>query len=174
MLTDQEKQKVRELLAPLEGPVTLHYFTQAFECESCRVTHGLLEDLTGLSGKLELVVYEFREDEEAAARFEVDKIPALVLEGPRVYGVRYFGVPAGYEFAALLEDLIDTSRGTTQLAPETRTWLDTLITPLYIQVFVTSTCPYCPRAVRMAHKLALHSDKVTADMVSAAEFPHLA
>jgi len=41
-------------------------------------------------------------------------------------------------------------------------------------VYVTPTCPYCPRAVLLAHKLALASDLVTADMVEATEFPHLA
>ncbi|MBL8056026.1 MAG: thioredoxin family protein, partial [Anaerolineales bacterium] len=42
------------------------------------------------------------------------------------------------------------------------------------QVYVTPTCPYCPRAVVLAHKLAMASDWITADMVEASEFPHLA
>jgi glutaredoxin len=42
-----------------------------------------------------------------------------------------------------------------------------------MQVFVTPTCPYCPQAVLLAHKMALESDLVTADMVEATEFPHL-
>jgi glutaredoxin len=43
-----------------------------------------------------------------------------------------------------------------------------------MQVFVTPTCPYCPRAVILAHHMALVSDKVTADMVEAQEFPEMA
>ena len=43
----------------------------------------------------------------------------------------------------------------------------------YLQVFVTPTCPYCPQAVRLAHKLAMESELITADMVEAIEFPHL-
>ena len=46
--------------------------------------------------------------------------------------------------------------------------------PVHIQVFVTPTCPYCPCAVVLAHKLAMASELVTADMVEATEFPHLA
>ena len=121
-----------------------------------------------------LKVYEFKNEQETAQRFGVDKIPAIVLEGQRVYGIRFFGVPAGYEFGAFLEDLIDVSRGTAQLSAETQTLLNTLIKPIHIQVFVTPTCPYCPSAVRMAHKMALYSDKIKADMVSALEFPYLA
>ena len=44
---------------------------------------------------------------------------------------------------------------------------------VHIQVFITLTCPYCPGAVEMAHKLAVESELITADMVESAEFPHL-
>lgn len=173
LLSERDRGRVQEILAKMEGPVTLHYFTQDFECEACKVTHELLDELKGLSPKLGVKVYEFREDEAEAKRLNVDKIPALVLEGPQLYHVRYFGIPSGYEFSAFLEDLIDASRGTADVSADTKAWLKSLEKPIHIQVFVTSTCPYCPRAVRTAHKLAFLSDKVTADMVSANEFPHL-
>ncbi len=173
LLSERDRARVKEILAKIAEPVTLHYFTQEFECESCKVAHELLEELKGLSPKLDVKVTEFKEGEGEAKRLGVDKIPAVVLEGKRVYGVRYFGVPSGYEFSAFLEDLIDASRGTTDVSAYTKAWLASLKKPVHIQVFVTPTCPYCPRAVRMAHKLAFLSDKVTADMVSANEFPHL-
>ncbi len=174
LLTEQNKQQVQKILQQLAHPVTVHYFTQEFECEPCQITHELLKEVTALSEKLTLKVYEFKNDQEAAQRLGVDKIPAIVLEGKKVYGIRFFGVPAGYEFSAFLEDLIDVSRGTTSLSLESQSLLNTLIKPLHIQVFVTPTCPYCPSAVRMAHKMALYSEKIKADMVSALEFPYLA
>ncbi len=174
LLTEQNKQQIQKVLQQLTNPVIVHYFTQEFECEPCQMTHELLKEVTALSDKLALKVYEFKSEQESARRFGVDKIPAIVLEGQRVYGIRFFGVPAGYEFGAFLEDLIDVSRGTTQLSPETQMLLNTLIKPIHIQVFVTPTCPYCPAAVRMAHKMALYSEKIQADMVSALEFPYLA
>lgn len=174
LLTERNKQQVQQILQQLSNPITIHYFTQEFECEPCQITHELLKEVTALSDKLVLKAYEFKNEQETAQRFGVDKIPAIVLEGQRVYGVRFFGVPAGYEFGAFLEDLIDVSRGTAQLSVETQTLLNTLIKPIHIQVFVTPTCPYCPSAVRMAHKMALYSDKIKADMVSALEFPYLA
>ncbi len=174
LLTEQNKQHVRTVLQQLTNPVVIHYFTQEFECEPCQITHELLKEVTALSDKLTLKVYEFKNDQETAQRLGVDKIPAIVLEGQKPYGIRFFGVPAGYEFGAFLEDLVDVSRGTTQLSLETQTLLNTLLKPIHIQVFVTPTCPYCPAAVRLAHKLALASDKIEADMVSALEFPYLA
>lgn len=174
MFSEGDRQKIQEILGALEGPVTVHFFTQAFECEPCKLDHEMLEALAGLSDEIRLQVHDFQEDQDAAKAFGIDKIPAIVLEGRRRYGVRFFGVPAGYEFPALLEGLIDASRGQADLALETKTLLNTLITPLHLQVFVTPTCPYCPQVVRLAHKMAIHSEKVTSDMVSAMEFPHLA
>ncbi len=174
LLSERDRDRVQEILANVEGPVTVHYFTQEFECESCKLEHELLEELKGLTPQLTVKVVEFKEGEGEAKRLGVDKIPAVVLEGPKPFGVRYFGVPSGYEFSAFLEDLIDASRGRSQVSADTQAWLASLTKPVHIQVFVTPTCPYCPQAVRMAHKLAFLSDKVTADMVSANEFPHLA
>ena len=173
LLSDRDARQVREILETLEGPVTIHFFTQDFECGSCSVVHELLREVSGLSGQLNLKVYDFMKDGEAAKKLGVDKIPAIVLEGPKSFQVRFFGVPSGYEFMALLDDLADVARGTTRLSEETVAWLKELTSPIHIQVFVTPTCPYCPRAVRMAHQLAIQSPWVSADMVSANEFPHL-
>jgi hypothetical protein len=66
------------------------------------------------------------------------------------------------------------SLGKTNLSPKTLQQLRKLKNPVHIQVFITPPCPYCSSAVILAHKLALASDKITADMVESTEFPHLA
>jgi glutaredoxin len=45
---------------------------------------------------------------------------------------------------------------------------------VHIQVFVTLTCPHCPVAASIAHKLAVESDMISADVIDAGEFPTLA
>jgi thiol-disulfide isomerase/thioredoxin len=52
--------------------------------------------------------------------------------------------------------------------------LAALHVPLHVQVFVTPTCPYCPRAMLLAHKLAFVSEHVRADAIDASAFPELA
>ena len=84
------------------------------------------------------------------------------------------GIPAGYEFASLLESLEMVAKGDSGLAPATREKLKLLSSPLNLQVFVTPTCPYCPRAVLTAFRFAMESRNVRASMVEASEFPHLA
>ncbi len=174
IFSEHEREHVMETLGELERNVKLIFFTQDFECESCRQSHELLKELADLSDKLSLKVYDFKEDKEIVEKYRIDKIPALAVEGEKDYGIRYFGTPAGYEFAALLENILDVSRGTVELSEETTEELQEIDSLIHIQVFVTPTCPYCPRAVRTAHKLAQANDWIQADMVSATEFPHLA
>jgi glutaredoxin-like protein len=90
------------------------------------------------------------------------------------YGVRLAGIPSGHEFSSLIQDLILVSGRDSGLSAETRKALDDLDKPVLLQVFVTPTCPYCPRAVVLAHQMAIESPMVEAEMVEAMEFPDLA
>jgi len=167
----------------LTRDVTLVHYTQresriilpgVVPCASCRANLELLEELAELSDHLLLEVHDFVAEAAFAAERHIDKIPATVVRG--VDGgerARFFGVPGGYEFTSLLEDILEVGGAGSQLAPETATALAGLEGDVHIQVFVTPTCPYCPAAVRMGHELALASARVTADMVMVTEFPHL-
>jgi len=84
-------------------------------------------------------VHDFYTEREQAAEEGISEIPAIVLEGENKGKVRFIGVPAGYEFATLIEDLIDVSRGTTELEQHSRETLDALTEPVHIKVFVTPT-----------------------------------
>jgi glutaredoxin-like protein len=177
LLSEQDQQTLRELFGELLHPVQLVLFTQAFECQYCRETRQLAEEVAALSDKIELTVYDLVADKAVADEYNIDKIPAIAVmrggEVPVDYGIRYFGIPSGYEFSSLVEDIRMVGVGETGLAQATKEWLAELKEPLHLQVFVTPTCPYCPQAVVLAHKLAMESELVTADMVEATEFPHL-
>lgn len=175
LLSERDKELVRaKLERELAGPVRLVVFTQEFECDYCHYTRDLAELLASLSAKLKLEVYDLQAHAQKARAWGIDKIPALLIFGGREYKLRYFGVPSGFEFGALLEDLVDASRGTTRLSEPTKRALKQVNAPVHIQVFVTPTCPYCPRAVRLAHQMAIESEHIAADMVEVTEFPHLA
>jgi len=78
-------------------------------------------------------------DKQEAYSLGVSRIPAFVLQGCTKGSVCYFGIPAGYEFSTLIEDIIDVSKGTTNLSDKTREALATVDQNLHIQVFVTPT-----------------------------------
>ena len=175
-LMDQETQnQVRDLLAGVKSPVTLRMFSQEFECGYCTETRQILEEIADLSDFVTVEVSDLVADKALADSMGVDKIPAVTVlgEGGQDYGIRFFGIPSGYEFTSLLESIILVGTGAVGITDSTREFLDGLEDPLHLQVFVTPTCPYCPRAVVLAHHLAYASDKVTADMVEVTEFPHL-
>ena len=45
--------------------------------------------------------------------------------------------------------------------------------PIDVLVFVTPTCPHCPRAVTLAHRMAVESPLIRATCVEATEFMDL-
>ena len=165
---------VKEELANLAGPVRLVMFTQEAECEFCTETRQLVEELAQLSDQLTAEVYDFVADQEKVQEFGIDKIPAIAVVGKEDYGVRFYGIPSGYEFASLLHTIRAVAAGKPELSEETVKMLSALTTPVHLQVFVTPTCPYCPASVILAHDMAIASPLVRADMVEAMEFPDLA
>jgi glutaredoxin-like protein len=167
----------------LEGPVTLDLFIEPksaivvpgrAECELCDETRFLMEDVASLSDQITLAVHDVRTETDLARDMGVSRVPTLVLRGAARGVVRYLGIPAGLEFGTLLEDLAAVSRGMTTLGHESRTKLATLTRPVHIQVFVTPTCPHCPKVASLAHQAAVENANVTADVIEISEFPDLA
>ena len=173
LLSSEIAEQVKQLLANLAGPVQLVVFTQEFECEFCAETRQLVEEVAQLSDQLTAVVYDFVNDEDKAEELSIDKIPAIAVIGAEDYGVRFYGIPSGYEFTSLLHAIRAVAAGKPELSEETLQALAEVTEPVHVQVFVTPTCPYCPPAVVLAHQMAIASSMVRADMVEATEFPHL-
>lgn len=177
LLRDEDRRQIRQEFEALTGPVKMIVFTQERECQYCAETRQIAEEVAALSERIELEVYDLLADEEKAAAYGIDKLPALVImrggDEPKDYGIRFFGIPSGYEFGTLIEDIRMVSSGETGLSEATRQQVAALQSPVHFQVFVTPTCPYCPRAVLLAHQLAMESDLIRGDMVEAIEFPHL-
>lgn len=175
VLAERDKEKVRELLSKgMSNRVELLVFTQEFECDFCSETRQIAEELASLNNKIVVQLHDFIADKEVADANGIDKIPALVVSSGGGNGVRYFGIPSGYEFSSLLEDIIDVSRGSARLPSSVEEAVRKIDKDVHIQVFVTPTCPYCPRAVRIAHQMAMVNSRIRADMVESIEFPQLA
>lgn len=173
-LSAEDQKAISHRLEGMKSPVRLIHFTQELGCQSCSETRSLLEELVQLSDCLSLEVCNFQLDREKVSQYRVEKVPATVIEGEKDHGIRIYGIPLGYELAALLDVIVLLSRGESGLKTETEELLKKLDRRVHLQVFVTPMCPYCPLAVKLAHQMALASEWVSADMVEAAEFPELA
>lgn len=174
ILKEKDKEVVRTRLAELKGSVRIINFSQELNCDYCRDTRELLRDVSELSDKIKFESYNFVTDKDKVAEFNIDKVPAAVVMGERDHGIRFYGIPAGYEFATLLEVIEMVGRGEHGLSPSTLEKLNGITSPVRLQVFVTPTCPYCPAAVLTAHQLAMANPYITGEMVEATEFPELA
>jgi len=174
LIPDDKKEVLRNRFTEnLVDPVRIVMFTQEFECRFCSDTRHLAQELVALGDKISLQVYDFVSDSEKAKEYGIEKIPALAIVGKKDYGVRIFGIPYGYELQTLVEAVINVSRGTTNLSEKTKAILADVKAPVHIQVFVTLTCPHCPVAAATAHKLAVESDMIRADVIDSSEFPAL-
>ena len=149
VISEQDKQDLkRRLQKELKADVTLKLFTQAGsglliipgrECRYCKETEEMLKELVSLSPKLHLEVIDFYAKPEEARKLGVERIPAIAIsaDGKRV--LRYYGIPAGYEFVTLLEDIFTVSKGVSPLKVETRKKLRQVNQAVHLQVFVTPT-----------------------------------
>ncbi len=177
LLKEEDRNALREEFSKLTQPVKLVMFSQAMECQYCRETRELVEEISDISDLISAEIFDFVNDAEIAEAYNIDKIPAIAIvqdgDEPKDYGIRYFGIPSGYEFSSLITDIAIVSSGDSGLSAETKKWIAGLENPVHLQVFVTPTCPYCPPAVILAHRMAMESDMIHADMVEAIEFPGL-
>jgi len=175
LLPEEHKMHIKEELQQnVKEPVRLVVFTQEMECQFCKETRELAQEVANfLPDKIKVEIYDFVKDADKAKEYGVDKVPAVAIIGKKDYGIRYYGIPYGYEFNPFIDNIINVSKGITNLSQETKTKLQSLEKPVHIQVFVTLTCPYCPVAAGLAHKFAIESDMVKSDVIEVAEFPHL-
>ena len=175
LIPDDKKELLKtEFSTKLEDPVRIVMFTQEVECRFCSDTRQLVQELATLNDKIKAEIYDFVANADKAKELGIDKIPALAIIGKKDYGVRIYGIPYGYELQTLISAVIGVSRGKTDLSDKTKAILADVKSPVHIQVFVTLTCPHCPVAAVVAHKLAVESDMVTADVIDSSEFPTLA
>jgi len=171
---DQETaDETRKRLDALETEIKLVFFKETLLCRSCGPAEEFLREVCALSSRVKLEVYNRVTDTEKAAEYGVTLTPATVIEGPKGRRVRFYGIPAGYEFVSLLESVKNSAAAVLELSKETLDALAAVVAPVNIKVFVTPTCPYCPAAVVLAHKFALASPNITAEMIESTEFPEL-
>ena len=173
-LSEPVRKKTAEILAKVANPVRIILFTQESECRFCRDALSLAQEFGSLSDKLSVEVYDLQMDAAKASEYHVDKVPAFVVAGDKDYGIRYYGVPAGFEFTTLLTLVELVGSRDSGLKPESKAKLSGLTSPADIQMFVTLTCPVCPGAAFTAARFALESDQVSLSIIDATEFPQLA
>lgn len=147
-LNDQDAAFVRARFdKELEHDVTLEFFAPSAgglalpgqDWELAEYTRQILTEVAGLSPKIHLKAQSTVADPEAAQTLGIVRTPATAIIGAQDYGIRFYGMPAGYEFATLLELIVAASQGRAPINESSRQVLARLQDDVHIQVFVTPT-----------------------------------
>lgn len=127
----------------LQSPVKMILFTQEQDCQYCAETQQIVEEVASLSDQVSVQVLTFDPESTDVQELGIDKVPAIAVlqdgEVPVDYGIRFFGIPSGYEFTSLIEDILMVSSGNSGLDESTQSFLASLTEPLHLQVFITPT-----------------------------------
>jgi len=123
--------------------------------------------------KIELEMLNIDDPKADVYDIEKDLTPAIVLldKDNNDNGIRFYGIPSGHEFSTLLQDILSVSSGNrVDFSEETQNKIKTIDKKMRIRVFITPTCPYCPKAVFSGHQSALLNDNIIGEMIEANEF----
>ena len=76
--------------------------------------------MTALSPKLHLDVYDYYTQSDERSKYNVERIPAIVMGDDSSARLKFYGIPMGHEFATIVEDVKTLSRGVSPLAMDSR------------------------------------------------------
>jgi len=175
LIGEEDRTSLRQQFeGGLAGRVTLVVFTKATDCRFCKEVAQIAQDLSEIDPRVRPEVLDMDERPDRATQLGVTRVPATAILGSTDYHIRFYGTPAGHEFSTYVQDIINVSRGDPGLSQQTLEDIKRINSDTRIQVFVTPSCPYCPRMVLMAHQFAMVNGRIHADMIEALEFPDLA
>lgn len=147
ILSDQVKQQLKDRFAQqLSGPVQLTLYTRpgsgrlilpsGMGCQTCDDARQLAEEIQEASPDL----INLRVVDVSAEDSDVQDVPTLTLgfpgETPRI---RWQGLPAGYEFATVVDAVERVSSGAHGLSDVSIEALAELDEPVDVMVFATPT-----------------------------------
>ncbi|MCX7957616.1 MAG: thioredoxin family protein [Deltaproteobacteria bacterium] len=173
LLNEEVRKELREILSELDKRVYIRLFVSSDNCEMCNEAETLYREIAELSEK---IIFESGTAQEAEGYKLLNIRPATVIldENRKDYGIRFYGIVAGYEFSSFLETLILVSTTRHQLKESTVNFIKALPKDVDLKIFVTPSCPYCPAAVYIGHSFAFISDnKITSNMIEVSEFPEM-
>ena len=146
LLAPADQEQLREAFSEMTAPVRLLFFTQTLDCEPCVQTRQILDELPALSDRIAIEEVNFVLDKDKAARYAVDRVPAIAVLGQNGSGettedsrIRFLGTPSGYEFISLVQAIRLVGGAGSTLTDDNRRRIAAVDKPVTMQVFTTPT-----------------------------------
>ncbi len=138
-LAAKDEAAVKKEFERIGGPVKLTVFASELGGEHNSQTVSLIREVAALSDQISVAVLNPHIEREQAEAYGVSESPVVVVEGAKDYGIRFLGMPGGYEFSNLIDSIIAVSTGEAGLSEETKASLAGLTDDVTIKVFATPT-----------------------------------
>jgi glutaredoxin-like protein len=171
--TADRSSTIRDVLASVNSAVKLVFFEQSIGCDACAPTRRLIQQLADLNPYIAIDTLNLVLENDRAAQYNIDRVPAIVVCSPGRDRIRFYGAPVGHEVLSLLQAIRMTAGGESGLSDASRAELAKVTRPVALQVFFTPTCTFCPPMVQLANQLAIESAQITATAIDATLYPDL-
>ena len=174
LFDEKVTKQLTELIGDLPKNISIEYFRQTV-CESCDQTQAFVREIAAMNEHISVKIHDLDESPEVFTKFNVERTPAIAIvdKDGTDFGIRFFGIPAGYEINSFVGSIREVGGFEEPLSEEIMARIKAIDKDIHIQVFVTPTCPYCPGPVLLGHRLAMLNPHIKTDMVEATTFPGL-
>ena len=71
LIQESQQEQLKERFKELDGNVKLIVFTQEMECQYCKETRQLMEEVADLSDKIAVEVYDFVSDTDKVEEYKI-------------------------------------------------------------------------------------------------------
>jgi glutaredoxin-like protein len=175
LLNNDISNQLKTLFNDLRDPIQIALFTREGDCETCAETKQLITEVSDLSEKIDLQLYDIDKNADRAKQYGIELVPSFVIldKDGIDRGVHFNGIPAGHEINSFISAILEMSGLESELPKEVMDRIAKIDKPVNIKVFVTLSCPHCPGAVQKAHKLAMLNPNITGEMIEAQTFYEL-
>lgn len=177
---ETEKQLKLKFSSSMKMPVDVKVFTNPIIAPGDTQTQEinkfalqLVRELSALDPRI--MLQDLPMTDPAAVKLGIKTSPSLAIGYDMGLKIIYNGAPLGYEVAGLIETLVLVSQMDSGLSETNKKAAGLVDRDTLLQVFVTPTCPYCPKSVLAANRIAIESrGRVTAECVECNQNPALA
>jgi thioredoxin 1 len=177
---ETEKQLKTKFAAALKGTVDVKVFSNPIidpaDKQSAEINgfaKQLVKELSGVDARI--IMQDLTPADQAAKALGIKTSPSIAVGYDLGYKIIYNGAPLGYEATGLIETIVLVSQRESGLSDAGKKAVAMIEKETLYQVFVTPTCPYCPKSVLLANRIAIESKgKVTAECVECTENRELA
>lgn len=170
-----------KLSAELKTPVDVKVFStgniidpaKPETAEINRFANQLADELHAIDPRI--LVEHLPMTSDAAVKMKLTTSPSILIGYDEGYAISYNGAPLGHEASSFIDTIVMVSNHESGLTQESKQILSKIDKQVNLQVFVTPTCPYCPKSVFLANQIAVEAKgKVTAECVESMENQELA